>query len=155
MDQFILDSPIGYLHLKAKEDALVEISFLEEGKKQNPLNSSSGIIDRAVEQLNEYFEGKRTVFELSLAPEGTEFQRQVWDELQAIPFGSTATYSELSQKMDNPKAIRAVGKANGQNPIPIIIPCHRVIGSKDNLIGYAGGIERKRWLLQHEGALLL
>lgn len=155
MDEYLLDSPIGYLHLKATEDALVEISFLEKEKNQNPPNPSSGIISRAVDQLNEYFEGKRTAFELPLAPEGTKFQRQVWNVLQAIPFGSTITYSRLSEKLGNPKAIRAVGRANGQNPIPIIIPCHRVVGSNDDLIGYSGGIERKRRLLQHEGALLL
>ncbi|MGK7370437.1 MAG: methylated-DNA--[protein]-cysteine S-methyltransferase, partial [Candidatus Halalkalibacterium sp. M3_1C_030] len=118
----------------------------------NPL---SGIMEKAVGQLNEYFEGHRTVFELPLAPEGTEFQLQVWDLLKTIPYGATTTYSELSQKLGNPKAIRAIGKANGQNPIPIIIPCHRVIGANDDLIGYSGGIERKRRLLQHEGALLL
>lgn len=155
MDEYLLDSPIGYLHIKATEDALVEISFLEEEKKQYPAKPPSGIIEKAVEQLNEYFEGNRTVFELPLAPEGTKFQRQVWSALQAIPFGSTITYSRLSEKLGNPKAIRAVGRANGQNPIPIIIPCHRVVGSNDDLIGYSGGIERKLRLLQHEGALLL
>ncbi len=155
MDEYLLDSPIGYLHIKVTEDALVEISFLEEEKKQYPAKPPSGIIEKALEQLNEYFEGNRTVFELPLAPEGTKFQRQVWSALQAIPFGSTITYSRLSEKLGNPKAIRAVGRANGQNPIPIIIPCHRVVGSNDDLIGYSGGIERKLRLLQHEGALLL
>lgn len=157
MDEYLMDSPLGLLHLKATEDALVEIYFIEEVEEefQESPNSSSTIISRAVEQLNEYFEGKRTDFDLPLSPEGTKFQRQVWSELRSIPFGSTITYSRLSEKLDNPKAIRAVGRANGQNPIPIIIPCHRVVGSNNELTGYSGGIERKRRLLQHEGALLL
>ena len=157
MDEYLLDSPFGLLHLKATEDALVEIYFSEEEeeKNQESLSPSSAIIVRAIEQLNEYFEGKRTTFDLPLAPEGTKFQRQVWSTLRSIPFGSTISYSRLSEKLGNPKAIRAVGRANGQNPIPIIIPCHRVVGSNNELVGYAGGIERKRRLLQHEGALLL
>ena len=157
MDEYLLDSPLGLLHLKATEDALVEIYFSEEEeeKNQESLSPSSAIIVRAIEQLNEYFEGKRTTFDLPLAPEGTKFQRQVWSALRSIPFGSTISYSRLSEKLGNPKAIRAVGRANGQNPIPIIIPCHRVVGSNNELVGYAGGIERKRRLLQHEGALLL
>lgn len=154
MDEYLMGSPIGCLHLKATEDALVELSFLEENINQKS-KPSSGIIDRAIEQLKQYFEGDRTAFDLPLDPDGTEFQLQVWDLLKEIPFGTTTTYSRLSQKMGNPKAIRAIGKANGQNPIPIIIPCHRVIGANNNLIGYSGGIENKRWLLKHEGSLLL
>lgn len=155
MNEFILDSPIGKLRIKASEDALSSITFNDTDASNSPSNKSSGIINKAVKQLEEYFEGKRTIFELPLSPEGTDFQQRVWKALQSIPYGQTTTYSELSSKLGDPRAIRAVGKANGQNPIPIIIPCHRVIGANNNLIGYAGGIERKRWLLQHEGALLL
>jgi len=155
MDEYILDAPVGFLHLKATKDALVEISFLEQVKKQNSTKPTSAIIEKTVEQLNEYFEGDRTVFELPLAPEGTDFQLEVWNLLKEIPYGATTTYSKLSHNLGNPKAVRAIGKANGQNPIPIIIPCHRVIGANDTLVGYAGGIEIKRRLLQHEGALLL
>lgn len=155
MDEYLLESPLGYLQLRTTEAALVELSFLEQKTDQHSTKPSSGIIKKAVEQLNEYFDGNRTVFDLPLAPQGTEFQLQVWDLLKDIPYGTTTTYSKLSQKLGNPKAIRAIGKANGQNPIPIIIPCHRVIGANDDLIGYSGGIENKRRLLQHEGALLL
>ncbi|NGP76041.1 methylated-DNA--[protein]-cysteine S-methyltransferase [Balneolaceae bacterium YR4-1] len=155
MDKYFLDTPIGYLHLIATEDALVELSYVKHKTRQHPAKPSSGIIDKTVQQLSEYFNGERKEFSLPLAPEGTDFQMEVWKQLQEIPYGSTTTYSKLSQKMENPKAIRAIGRANGQNPIPIIIPCHRVIGANDKLVGYAGGIETKRWLLQHEGALLL
>ncbi|MDX1672165.1 MAG: methylated-DNA--[protein]-cysteine S-methyltransferase [Balneolaceae bacterium] len=109
----------------------------------------------ASDQLTAYFTGHRRKFDLPLDPDGTGFQRRVWSALQQIPYGSTVTYRQLSERLGDPQALRAVGKANGSNPIPVIIPCHRVIGADNRLVGYSGGIERKKWLLKHEGALLL
>lgn len=155
MHELIFKSPTGNLKLTATDNALTGVGFLDEEIEAVDFDSGLNILVEAARQLKEYFHGKRKEFDLPLAPEGTDFQLEVWKQLQEIPYGSTTTYSELSQKMGNPKAIRAIGRANGQNPIPIIIPCHRVIGANNNLVGYAGGIETKRWLLQHEGALLL
>ena len=103
-------------------------------------------------QLGEYFEGKRRSFDLSLAPRGTAFQHAVWKQLRAIPYGETISYGTLARRVGNPRAARAVGHANGRNPIAIVIPCHRVIGADGGLVGYAGGLPMKRWLLEHEGA---
>jgi methylated-DNA-[protein]-cysteine S-methyltransferase len=113
-----------------------------------------GLLDRVEAQLNEYFAGKRTTFDLPLEPSGTDFQLSVWKLLRKIPYGVTTSYGELARRLGDPKATRAVGAANGANPIPIIVPCHRVVGSKGELTGFGGGIERKRWLLEHEGALM-
>lgn len=108
-----------------------------------------------IAQLDEYFERRRRVFELPLAPQGTAFQQRVWAALLEIPFGVTISYGELATRLGDPKASRAVGLANGRNPISLIVPCHRVIGANGNLTGYGGGLDRKEWLLRHEGALLL
>ena len=104
----------------------------------------------ARKQLGEYFKGKRMTFDLPLAPEGTEFQQSVWKQLRKISYGRTKSYGEIANKVGNPRASRAVGAANGRNPISIIVPCHRVIGADGKLTGFGGGIERKRWLLEHE-----
>jgi methylated-DNA-[protein]-cysteine S-methyltransferase len=104
--------------------------------------------------LEEYFARARTTFDLPLDPSGTAFQRRVWDALRAIPYGATTSYGELARRLGDPRATRAVGTANGQNPIPIIVPCHRVIGAHGELTGFGGGLDRKRWLLEHEGALM-
>ena len=112
------------------------------------------VLDRVESQLNEYFAGKRTTFDLPLEPSGTDFQLNVWELLRKIPYGVTTSYGELARRLGDPQASRAVGAANGANPIPIIVPCHRVVGSKGELTGFGGGIERKRWLLEHEGALI-
>lgn len=109
---------------------------------------------RAVDQLVEYFQGNRKTFDIPLALRGTEFQLAVWNELLRVPYGDTITYAELARRIGRPAAIRAVGAANGANPIPVIVPCHRVIGSNGTLTGYGGGIERKQWLLAHEGRWL-
>jgi methylated-DNA-[protein]-cysteine S-methyltransferase len=114
-----------------------------------------GAFADAIAQLRAYFAGELRTFELPLAPHGTPFQRRVWDALLAIPYGTTTTYGRLAQQLGDPRAVRAVGLANGRNPIPIIIPCHRVIGANGSLIGYGGGLERKQWLLEREGALLV
>ena len=102
------------------------------------------------EQLDAYFAGELETFDLDLDPHGTPFQQRVWDELTRIPYGETISYSELAHRLGDPKLVRAVGLANGRNPISIVIPCHRVIGADGSLVGYGGGLERKRWLLEHE-----
>jgi methylated-DNA-[protein]-cysteine S-methyltransferase len=109
------------------------------------------LLDDARRQLVAYFAGRLEVFDLPLAPNGTEFQRRVWTELTKIPFGTTTSYAELARRVSNAAAVRAVGAANGRNPIPIIVPCHRVIGSDGSLTGFGGGLHRKQWLLRHEG----
>jgi methylated-DNA-[protein]-cysteine S-methyltransferase len=111
------------------------------------------IIQKAKKQVDEFFAGKRQDFDLPLKPEGSEFQRTVWDELTRIPFGKTISYGELARRIGKPEAPRAVGLANGKNPISIIVPCHRVIGASGKLTGYGGGLDRKVWLLEHEGAM--
>jgi len=147
-------SPIGWLELIASDNFLRKIHFMER-----TLDSSSptknDLIHRVMEELEEYFDGNRKKFSVPLKPEGTDFQLTVWDELQHIPYGKTKTYGEIAHDLGDPNKVRAVGKANGHNPIPIIIPCHRVIGADNSLVGYAGGIKRKKILLKHEGAILL
>ena len=113
---------------------------------------SDDVLREARGQLQAYFAGRLQVFDLPLAPNGTEFQRRVWSALTTIPFGSTISYADLARRVSNAAAVRAVGAANGRNPIPIIVPCHRVIGSDGSLTGFGGGLDRKRWLLRHEGA---
>lgn len=154
MAKTTFNTPVGPLLLIADISGITEIKFISE---DNLLNNTANhpVLEEAKRQLEEYFQGNRTSFDLPVNPSGTPFQESVWKELQHIPYGTTATYSEVSNKLNKPKAVRAVGHANGLNPIPIIIPCHRVIGANQTLTGYAGGIEKKRWLLQHEGALLL
>ena len=112
------------------------------------------MLARARQQLSEYLARTRTSFDLPLAPSGTAFQRRVWDALRAIPYGTTTSYGELARRLGDASATRAVGAANGKNPIPIIVPCHRVVGSRGELTGFGGGLDRKRWLLEHEGVAL-
>ncbi|MBI1286684.1 MAG: methylated-DNA--[protein]-cysteine S-methyltransferase [Flavobacteriales bacterium] len=142
-------SPIGTLEITETNGAISKVLFIEG---EPSIFHSSEILDRCVQQLQEYFEGTRTVFDLILNPEGTEFQKAVWIELQSIPFGKTISYLQLAKRLGDPKVIRAAGTANGKNPIAIIIPCHRVIGSDGSLTGYAGGLKRKQWLLEHESS---
>jgi len=111
--------------------------------------------ESAKTQLREYFEENRSVFQLDLQPQGTDFEQRVWKQLLEIPQGSTTSYGKIAKKLGDEKASQAVGKANGKNPIAIVIPCHRVIGADNKLTGYAGGLERKEWLLKHEGSLLI
>ncbi len=148
------DSKIGWLLLTASNDALQSIRFLEtEPNIYN--NTANKITKRVIGELTAYFEGTRNQFTINLEPEGSDFQKSVWKQLLQIPYGQTITYGELAEKLGDPNKVRAVGRANAQNPIPVIIPCHRVIGADNKLVGYAGGISRKRYLLKHEGALLL
>ena len=140
------------LEIKSTESHISSILFCD--KPQTISDTNSPIIQNAIHQLNEYFAGTRKDFDLPLDPNGTDFQKSVWDELVKISYGTTTTYLKLSRKLNNEKAIRAVGTSNGQNPIAIVIPCHRVIGSDGSLTGYAGGLWRKKWLLEHEQFVL-
>jgi methylated-DNA-[protein]-cysteine S-methyltransferase len=148
------DTPIGSLLIAGDDSAIHLIAFPEGGKPHDPqagwTESSGGPLAEAVRQLREYFAGKRREFDLPLAPEGTAFQRRVWRELQAIPYGETISYGELARRVGNPKASRAVGSANGKNQIPIVIPCHRVIASDGGLGGFGGGLPVKAKLLALE-----
>lgn len=149
-----MDSPVGALHLRATDDAIVAIEFHPEGSAVARAGSRAAQrwLDAARRQLDEYFAGVRERFELPLRAEGTAFQRAVWAELAQLPFGATTSYLELARRLGRPSACRAVGAANGRNPIAIVVPCHRVIGSDGSLTGYAGGLPRKHWLLAHERA---
>jgi len=152
-----LNSPLGKLTLESDGVALTRIRLPEEDWRPDPKVKrvrKPEMFTEAATQLKAYFRGERTTFDLPLKPGGTPFQRKVWDLLRNIPAGETITYGELATRAGNPKAHRAVGAANGRNPLPIIIPCHRVIGSNGKLTGYAGGLEAKKALLEIEGARL-
>jgi len=146
------DSPIGLIEIGGTPDGITSLFFVEERRSDV---TSNVVCAEAIIQLAEYFAGTREDFDLPLTLEGTEFQQQVWRELQSIPFGQTVSYGDLARSIGKPSAVRAVGSANGDNPVSIIVPCHRVIGSDGGLTGYGGGLERKQWLLKHEGGLLL
>ena len=148
MESAYLKSPLGMLEIKGNEDGLASVRFMDSDFVSS--NSIPEILLPAVTQLKEYFNGTRTEFELKLAPEGTGFQKKVWDLLTTIPFGKTTSYQQMANDLGDPKVIRAAASANGKNPIAIIIPCHRVVGSDGSLTGYAGGLHRKKWLLEHE-----
>jgi methylated-DNA-[protein]-cysteine S-methyltransferase len=154
MNYSLLETPIGTLLIAGDEQAVRRIDFPKDGKPGTPqpewTESARGPVGQAMKQLREYFAGKRADFDLPLAPEGTEFQRTVWRNLQDIPYGETISYGELAKRVGNPKASRAVGAANGQNPIPIVIPCHRVIGANGKLTGFGGGLPTKEALLALE-----
>jgi methylated-DNA-[protein]-cysteine S-methyltransferase len=150
-----LGSPLGPLTLVATEEALVGLWF--EGRapwEQEAVPRRTPLLDRAVEELRAYLAGELQAFEVPVAPQGTPFQQEVWAALRTIPFGATWSYARLARAIGRPAAVRAVGAANGQNPIALIIPCHRVIGADGTLTGYAGGLPRKQWLLAHEGVEL-
>ena len=142
------NSPVGLIEISGTDNSITSLYFMDE--EFNPEERSNPYIEKCVLQLDEYFNGKRKIFGLNLQPEGTDFQKRVWDELLKIPFGETRTYMEITKFLGDIKAIRAVANANGQNKISIIIPCHRVIGSDGSLTGYGGGLWRKKWLLEHE-----
>lgn len=151
-----LKTPIGVLQVAASEDGLIAVVFANETKRnyaktRGPVAARMHL-DQAVAALDEYFVGKRTEFpDLTLAPSGTDFQLSVWRALLKIPFGQTRSYGDIARAIKNPKGMRAVGLANGRNPIPVIVPCHRVIGSNGTLTGFGGGLPAKKWLLAHEG----
>ena len=155
MTRVKVPSPIGDLLVAASDQGLTGVWFPNRGtREEEEEHGGNAILDEARRQLGEYFAKSRTTFDLPLDPPGTPFQRRVWDALRAIPYGSTLSYSELARRLGDPLATRAVGAANGQNPIPIIVPCHRVVGADGSLTGFGGGLDRKRWLLEHEGAAL-
>jgi len=153
-----MDSPIGTLTIVSDGDAIVAIRFEAEvadsqATLDRTIEAAGGehaVLDRTIEQLDEYFRGERTEFELPLAPQGTPFQQRAWLALREIPFGETITYGEQARRLGDPNKSRAVGAANGKNPIPIVVPCHRVVGANGHLTGYAGGLGTKAWLLDHE-----
>ncbi len=142
------NSPIGLIEISGTENSITSLYFIDQ--EFNPDLKSNSYLDKCVEQLDVYFNGKRKIFELNLQPEGSVFQKKVWEELLKVPFGETRSYMEITKLIGDTKAIRAVANANGQNKISIIIPCHRVIGSDGSLTGYGGGLWRKKWLLDHE-----
>jgi len=149
-------SPLGLLRISGTEQYIHEISFIDNIEKPTAdphRKKYFPIMIQCVEQLIQYFHGERRAFEFPVHQEGTIFQKRVWDELFGIPFGKTISYLELSRRLGDPKAIRAAASANGKNNIAIVVPCHRVIGSKNDLVGYAGGIWRKKWLLEHEAKI--
>ncbi|GGA68720.1 methylated-DNA--protein-cysteine methyltransferase [Flavobacterium palustre] len=140
-------TPLGIAKITGDENGISVISIADEGTVSDTVPE---VLQQAVSQLNDYFEGKRTDFNFKLNPAGTEFQQKVWKALLEIPFGKTCSYMDLSKKLGDVKAIRAVASANGKNPLWIVVPCHRVIGTDGSLTGYAGGLWRKKWLLEHE-----
>jgi methylated-DNA-[protein]-cysteine S-methyltransferase len=150
------DSPIGPLLLTTDGEALTAIYMDLPGEPSLEMkgwvcDAGAGALPETVRQLGEYFAGSRREFDLPMRLAGTEFQQRVWRHLSDIRYGETLSYGELARRIGNPNASRAVGLANGRNPIPILVPCHRVIGADGSLTGYGGGLERKRWLLAHEG----
>lgn len=152
-----LESPIGTLLIEADESHLLSVLFAlehEEGIARHRRSRPNSVVEECRVQLQGYFDGQRTEFDLPLRLVGTPFQKQVWNVLLEIPFGETTTYGAQAVRAGHPNAIRAVGAANGKNQIAIIVPCHRVVGANGKLTGYGGGIERKRWLLEHERDLL-
>ncbi len=144
-------SPIGWLRIIGTNNGIYALRFSDENYL--PDSPIPKCLQKCVEQLDEYFHQNRKNFSLKLLPQGTDFQRTVWKLLMNIPYGRTLSYMEIALKLADKKAVRAVGKANRDNPIPILIPCHRIIGRNGNLVGYGGGIWRKEWLLQHEGVI--
>ena len=145
-----LESPLGLVEFKASEKGISQVIFCGDQKK---IANTNKITDYCKAQLKEYFAGQRKVFDMPLDAKGTDFQQAVWACLLKIPFGKTLSYLDIAKLVDRPKGSQAVGGANGRNPISIIVPCHRVVGSKGSLTGYAGGIARKLWLLEHEGII--
>lgn len=148
-------TPAGELRIVTNEHAVLEVSFHpdEAGLSPTPAGRGPVVLDQAADQLVAYFLGDLRAFDLPLEPEGTEFQQRVWNELGRIPFGSTISYLELAKRLGDPKCIRAAASANGRNPMAIVIPCHRVVGSNGELTGYAGGLSRKKYLLDWEAKL--
>lgn len=148
MKTALIQTPLGIAKLEGDVHGITALTILNGDEKLTDIIPEE--LEDAVYQLKEYFEGSRKQFSLLINPMGTEFQKKVWKALEQIPYGKTASYLELSKALGDPKAIRAVASANGKNPLWIIIPCHRVIGNDGSLIGYAGGLHRKKWLLEHE-----
>ncbi len=143
-----LETSVGLVEINASDIAILSVDFLDDAERK--ISEENDISISAKADLEAYFSGTKKVFDLPLNLSGTDFQQRVWLQLLAIPYGSTITYLELAKKLGDPKCIRAAASANGKNPFAIIVPCHRVVGSNNDLVGYAGGLWRKRWLLEHE-----
>ena len=154
----VYNSPLGNLYLEEENNFLTKLSYFEKNIDTSSCSGTSGssatplspLLKKAHKQLDEYFKGIRKDFNIPLKTNGTEFQEKAWKALQAIPFGELRSYKQQAEFIKNPKAVRAVGGANNKNPIAIIIPCHRVIGSNKKLVGYAPGVDKKEWILEHE-----
>jgi methylated-DNA-[protein]-cysteine S-methyltransferase len=149
-----IDTPVGVLRTTANEDGLRTIFWLREAANVADVpevpRGSHRVLDALQQQLDEYFRGERLEFDLPLAPAGTPFQLAAWQVLRQIPYGATMTYGEQARRLGDPRKARAVGAANGRNPLSIVVPCHRVVGANGHLTGFGGGIENKAWLLDHE-----
>lgn len=137
----------GMIRIVCSEEYILSVSFSDNAKEND---KGSKVLTEALKQMNEYFSGERKVFDLPLYFEGTEFQKSVWNELRKIPYGTTVSYKDIAVGIENEKAVRAVGNANNKNKIMIIVPCHRVIGKNGKLVGFAGGLDKKEFLLEHE-----
>ncbi|SHG77774.1 methylated-DNA--[protein]-cysteine S-methyltransferase [Winogradskyella jejuensis] len=150
MQSCTIETPIGHAKITGDANGISSVSIGDTSQELSEIIPEE-LLD-CVTQLKAYFRGERQYFDLKLNPSGTDFQKKVWQHLQQIPFGKTCSYLELSKQLGDPKAIRAVANANGKNPLWIIVPCHRVIGSDGSLTGYAGGLHRKQWLINHESS---
>ena len=150
METVVYQSPIGGIRISADDDAIIEAAFTKETKG---IITYSALIQQCINELEAYFLGELKQFTIPLKLTGTDFQNRVWTELLKIPYGKTISYSELAIRLGDIKCIRAAGTANGKNKIPIIVPCHRVIGKDGNLVGFGGGLDKKEWLLKHEGII--
>ena len=149
-NSFYYDTKIGRIEIEENGEAITKIDYVPKDIEATDDRKQTELIKEAIKQLDEYFQGKRSIFDLPLAPEGTEFQKKVWNALKEIPFGETKSYGEIAKIIGNEKASRAVGMANNKNPIMIVIPCHRVIGANGKLVGYAAGLEVKENLINLE-----
>lgn len=143
-------SPVGELEIRSEGDAITTIWYLKDSKQPEHITT---VIQQCMEELDEYFLKRRKFFDVKLKLIGTDFQQKVWTQLLEIPYGKTTYYADIAAKVGDVNSVRAVGLANGQNPIAIVVPCHRVIGKDGSMIGYGGGLDRKEWLLRHEGVL--
>ena len=153
MTTHIVTSPLGLVCISGTEAGVSAISCTRLPTDQPPAQALPAPVRQAADQLAEYFAGQRTTFDFPMTPAGTPFQQRVWEALLTVPFGQTESYGQLSKRLGDIQAIRAVAAANGKNPLWIVVPCHRIIGADGSLTGYAGGLWRKQWLLAHEGAL--
>lgn len=156
MDEAFLNSPLGICRITASHSGILSIDFQNEApiSIDDPATIKNDQLRLAAQELTRYFDGNLERFTCKLSPEGSDFQKRVWDRLSQIPFGCTKTYGQIAQEIGQAKASRAVGGANNKNPIPIMIPCHRVIGSGNALVGFGCGLWRKQWMLEHEGIAL-
>jgi len=150
LSRAVISTPLGFVEITTTDKAVRKVHMGGQGSGTKPQAGAPPILGECCRQLEEYFSGKRRRFDLALDLQGTEFEKKVWRQLLRIPYGQTASYQETAQAIGRPKAVRAVGAANGKNLVAIIVPCHRVIGRDGRLVGYGGGLWRKKWLLDHE-----